>query len=56
MMNTLYESLTNAILVISSFIFDLYVDPVSVEFKIYYQDPVVLEDGFFLFDQIRRQR
>jgi hypothetical protein len=56
MMNTLYKSLTNAILVISTFISVINVDPVGVEFKIYYQDPVLLKDGFFLFDPIRRQR
>jgi hypothetical protein len=56
MMNTLYKSLTNAILVISTFISVINVDPVGVEFKIYYQDPVLLKDGFFLFDPLRRQR
>jgi len=56
MMNTLYKSLTNAILVISTFISEIHVDPVGVEFKIYYQDPVVLENGCFLFDPIWRQR
>jgi len=40
MMNTLYKSLTNAILVISTFISEINVD---------------LGDGFFLFDNIRRQ-
>ena len=56
MMNTLYKSLTNAILVISTFISEINVDPVGVEFKIYYQNPVVLENGCFLFDPIWRQR
>jgi len=56
MMNTLYKSLTNAILVISTFISEIHVDPVGVEFKIYYQDPVGLVNGCFLFDPIWRQR